>query len=458
MYRFTSISTQVAKDLGFSAVLGVYLVASITWAFKGDRTLLTFEFVYRLLFPVVLLVCFRKFAPPPKARLLLAGYVLLTLYMFAVAIFSEAPSDVVINTAKFLYPMLFVAALVFILHPRNFSSRLLYAIPVLGLIGAVQSLTLAVLIYSGHAPPLHDLVLVGYKNMIMPSFGVFGYAWGSIALGTPYQVFRAQSFFGEPTRMASFMEIVTLISWGLYRVRGSRWLLATAILGFITAVSCFSMTANVAAFLTGAFYFVVTRWRKAGYISPVLTLLAATMVVGLVLIYLRTATQFYDQSTSIVNMALGHADTEVSIRVRAFVNTMHLASDHPFGIGVIGVENSSILPQYQGAGDVIAPLVWLTSGGIIALVLQLVLLGYVMWTAVIPHVLEGGLRRHVALAFVILLFHHCVAGDWMDSLFLFLLASVIALDRYRFDVVAEATPQVVQSRAAASRAVNLKHG
>jgi len=432
MKNFVSISRRSARELSFSVLFGVYLIASMTWAFKADSTLLAFEFLCRLLLPIVLFIAYRKFVPPGKAQLVLVGYAAVIVYMFGVAVVSEAPTDVIVNTAKFLHPILFFFALVFVLHPANFSVRFLYAIPILGLIGAIQTLTLAALIYSGHAPPLNNVVLIGYKNFEMPSFGVFGYAWGSIALGTPYQVYRAQSFFGEPTRMASFMGVVTLISWGLYRVLRSRWFLVAAVLGLLTGFMCFSMTVDVVAFLTVVFYFVVTRWRKMGYAGPTTVSVLAVIAVLLVVSYLRLATSFYDQDLATTNMALGHADTEVSLRVEFVQDSLRLVRDHPFGIGVIGIEDSRILTQYPGAGSVIAPFEWTTKGGLIGLLLQLVLLGYVMKTIVVRQVREGGLQRYVALAFVLVLLHHCVAGEWMDAMFLFLLAAVLMLDRYNF--------------------------
>jgi len=427
-----SASRRSFSEGAFGALFALYAVASMTWAFKGDRTLLAFEFIYKLLFPLLLLLLFRKVVPPTKAQLLLALYIALVVYMFAIAMFSEAPMDVAANTVKFLYPLIFFAAALFILNPQNFTIRMLYAIPILGVLGAVQTLTLAGLIYTGHAPPLHILTLIGYKNFPMPTFGIFGYAWGSIALGTPYQVYRAQSYFGEPTRMASFMEIATVISWGLHRCERKRWQLIAAILGCITVVACFSMTADVVAMLTFGFYFVVTRWRRTGYIAPVIALATAGIAVAAVIAYLHAATIFYSESTKTVNLALGHAGTEVSVRQRFLWNSLRLARDHPLGIGVIGVEKSRILRLYPGAGDVIAPLVWLTEGGVIGLIIQLAILGFVFFRVVIPQVIAGGLARYVSLAFVICALHHCVAGDWMDTMFLFLLAAVIALDRYEF--------------------------
>lgn len=429
-----SASRRGLRELAFGILLAVYFIASMTWAFKADPALLNFEFAYRLLLPLLLVLCFAKIPPSPKAHVVLFSYVLLVAYMFAVAAFSEAPAEVVVNTAKFLYPVLFFAGLAFVLHPRNFSGKILYAVAILGIIGAVQTLTLAVLFYSGHAPPLHTVILIGYKNMPMPSFGIFGYAWGSLALGTPYQVYRAQSFFGEPTRMASFMEIATIISIGLYKCERKRWQLAAVMLGALTVFACFSMTADIVALLTIGFYFVVTRWRRSGFVAPVVTLCVVVVLVVLVLAYLQTATSFYQESQSTINLALGHANTEVGIRVRFLQNTLKLVRDHPFGIGVIGVETSRILRQYPGAGDVIAPLVWLTDGGVIGLVLQLAILGFIYSTVIVRQILEGGLKRFVALAFVICTLHHCVAGDWMDSMFLFLLAAVIAFDRYQFEL------------------------
>lgn len=411
------------------AGIALYFLASMTWFFATPVEL-RIGFTIRLLMPVLVFLALRRFAPPPAANLLLCLYGLLAAYMLISVLYSEVPSVVLINTVKYLYVLTFFLALLLVLRPQNVTYKYVLGPVVFGICCAIQALVLFALITTNHAPPLHHVILVGYKDLDMPSYGVFGYAWGTIRAGSLH-VYRAQSYFGEPTRMGAYMEFSTILSWGLYRfTQQKRWLVGAMICASALCIS-FSMTTYIVVFLSVILYLLITRWPKWGYAGPDVLFLASAVAITGVGIYIYSATSFYTKQLGFLNLGLGHADTEFTLRVDFLTNSLRLFRDHPFGIGVIGAETSKLLAiKYPGAGGLIAPLVWLVIGGITGLAIQLTAIVYVLKQLVIPHVRQGGIQRYIGLAFIAYILHQCVAGDWFDPLFFFLIASVVMLDRW----------------------------
>lgn len=425
-----NFSRQSVRDWVLCIALLLYIMAAHTWVFKTDSTLVLVELVFRTLIPLFLLLGFRKYVPPARARLLLWGYLFLALAAFFAALISEDPHLVLVNTAKYFYVLVFCFTLALILRPESFSLKYFRLIVIVGAVFALQTVVLFILIQSHRPPPSRELILVGYKNLPFLSYGAFGYGWGSIAAGQVFQVYRAQSFFPEPTRMASFQELCVILSWGLYRVTGDRRWLFTTLLCLSSFIIAFSMTGYIVMFLTATFYFVVRRFKQWKLMAPPLIGLLFVLAGATVVIYLNVATAFYGQAEAVINLALGHAPSELTYRVSFLTDSIRLFFHHPLGIGMIGMEDSRVLQRFPGAGGLIAPLEWLVTTGIVGLTIQLCILGFVLTKMAIPQILMGGIGRFVALAFVAQVLHHCVAGDWFDPLFFLVLWSLVMINTF----------------------------
>ncbi|MDP9263646.1 MAG: hypothetical protein M3O85_04905 [Acidobacteriota bacterium] len=433
---FFSSPARTARYLAFCVLLSLDLVAWQTWLFKADPLWIQVEFAIKLLTPIVLLSVFRCYVPPPKARILLALYALLILYVLALAPFSEDPALVLINTCKFLYAISILFVLFLIVRPAEFSLKFLYVPVFLGVLFSLQAVTVFTLVHTGHQPEGHIVTLVGYKNMKFLSYGILGYAASLMGGEGSVMVYRAQSFFGEPTRLASFLEVSAILAMGFYIVRRERKMLVAALLCATAWLLAFSMTGYVVGFLVVVFYFWTTSWRKWKYLAPALTAVIGALVVVAVLTYLKAAVALYAQP-GLVAFAFGHPGSEVTYRVGFVRESIRLFLDYPFGIGVIGVENSRILEKYPGAGGLIAPMVWVVIGGIVGLTLQLAIVLFAIFKVVFRQVQrKGRMERYIALAFVAQVLHHCVAGDWFDPLFFVMLASLILTDSYAFSFAA----------------------
>jgi hypothetical protein len=432
---FLSFPAGTVRYLVFAVLLSLDVIAWQTWAFKADPVWIQVEFAIKLLTPIVLLCVFRCYVPPPKARILLGLYALLMLYVLARVPFSEDPVLVLTNTCKFLYVVSTLLVLFLVVRPSEFSLKFLHVPVVLGVVFALQAITVFVLWVTGHAPQGHMVTLVGYKNLRFLSYGILGYAASLQAGEGALMVYRAQGFFGEPTRMASFQEVSTILALGFYAVRRDRKMLVAALLCATAWLLAFSMTGYVVGFLVVVFYFWTTSWRKWRYLAPALTAVIGALVVLAVLAYLEAAVNLYQQPGRVA-FAFGHPGSEVTYRVGFVRESLRLLLDYPFGIGVIGVENSRILEKYPGAGGLIAPLVWVVIGGIVGLTLQLAIVLFAILKVVFRQVqMKGRMERYIALAFVAQVLHHCVAGDWFDPLFFIMLASLILTDSYAFSFV-----------------------
>lgn len=425
-----SVDRQVARDGVFVFLLLVYVIAAHTWIFKTDAALVWVEVALKATIPVILLLGFKKFVPPSSARTLLWAYVLLLMSSLFVALISEAPLMVLFNTAKYFYILLFSLALSLILRPESFSLRYLRLFPVVGSVFALQTLVLFTMIQTHSPPPSKELILIGYKNLPFLSYGIFGYGWGSIAAGEVFQVYRAQSFFPEPTRMASFLELCLILGWGLYRTtRRGRWLLASILCG-CSFVITFSMTGYIVMFLTVILAFLALNLPRWKLMAPPLVAFFSIVATSMVIVYLKAATGFYGKAEAVLNLAFGHAPSELTYRVTFLTDSLRLFVDHPLGIGVIGIEESRILQVFPGAGGLIAPLEWLVKGGLFGLTLQLSILGFVFFKIAVPQIRRGGMARYVSLGFTAQVLHHCVAGDWFDPIFFLVLWSVVMLGAF----------------------------
>lgn len=433
MKIFTGILGKYKRDAVFCVLISIFLMASQTWLFKGDELLKKLEFVIRLITPIILIIFYKKYTLPPKAKVLFALYAILIFYVLLTILFSEKPELVALNTAKYLYTFTFPVALFLILRPRNFSYRFLYIIPYLGLFFSIQTIILFILIQTGNSPSSHYITLVGYKNLDVLSYGLWGYAHGMQALGTDLQIYRAQSFFGEPTGLACYLEVATILSFGLYRINKDKKMFLNSVLCAISLIITFSMTAYIVIFLTFFFYYVMINWKKLGYSAPIVFCLAAFLVITIILFYLMIATNndFYGQSK--LGMAFGHSRQELMVRYHFVVDSLRLFIEHPFGIGIIGTEDSPILQSYPNAGGRIAPFVWLGIAGLVGLVIQLTIILFTLKKIVVKQIkTPDRIERYVYVSFVALLLHHCLAGDWFDAMFFYLLVCIVVTDAYQF--------------------------
>lgn len=421
------------RDILLIVLICVFMVATETWLFKQDALLNKIGIAIRLAVPVLIIIFFRKHAILPKGKVLLALYGLLFFYLLCTVAFSENISLVALNTAKYSYMLTFPLALLIVLRPGNFTYKFLYAPVVLGLLFAVQTIVLFALIQAGHPPQSHMAILVASDNRPFLSYGLWGFAQGMNAIGTDLQVYRAQSFFGEPTNLASFLEVSTILSFGLYRIRNSKILLFSAILCAVALFLAFSMTAYVVIFLLLCFNYIVTRWKKMKLFAPAALILMICIIVASVTFYLQSATNpdFYARSKW--GMAFGHSSAEIAKREGVMMDSLRLLRDHPLGIGIIGVNDSAILKDYPRATANLAPLIWMNTTGLIGLALQLVIIFYILKKIVIRHIKSfGTIERYIGLSFVAVLLHHFLAGDWFTSMFFYLLIGLVATDACQF--------------------------
>jgi len=427
---------KLKRDIALFILVSIFLVASETWLFKGDVFLKKLEFAIRLVIPVMLVIFFRKYTITHKGKVLLVLYGILSLYMLFMVIFSENPNLVALNTVKYLYILAFSVALLLILSPSNFSYCFLYIPVYLGLFFSIQMIILFVLVQTGNPPPSYIVTLVGYKNMDVLSYGLWGYAHGVAAMGTPLQVYRSQSFFGEPTMLASFLEVSTILSFGLYKIKKDKKMLLISIICLICIILTFSMTAYIVIFLILIFCYFIKYLKKTPRLILSIVIVMIPLAVFFIVTYLNVATSDNFYGKSILGFAFGHSRNEIIFRWDSINNSLRLFRDYPFGIGFIGIEDSNILKNYPDAGGRIAPMVWLGYAGIVGFASQLTIIFYLLNNIIIKRVMiYNKIEQYISISLIACILHHCVAGDWFSSIFFYLLICTIATDAHQFSFI-----------------------
>lgn len=425
------------KDIVLFILVSIFLVTSETWLFKANTLLKYFEVASRILIPIIFIFFFRKYIVPHKGKTILFLYVIIVFYLLSISLFSENPSLVFINTVKYLYILAFPIAFLLILHPNNFSYSFLYIPVYLGLFFSLQTIILFILIQTGNPPPSNIVTLIAINNREVLGYGFWGYAHGMNAIGTPLQVYRAQSFFGEPTVFASFLEVSTILSFGIYKVKKDKKMLAISFICLISLILTFSMTAYIVIFLILIFCYFVKYLKKIPLLLPSIVIVMIPLTVFIIVVYLSSATgNFYNYGK--LGMAFGHSRSEITVRVDFIVNSLRLLRDYPFGIGFVG-EDSSIAANYIGAlRSRMAPFFWTTIAGMIGLIIQITIIFYLLKNIIIKRMMiYNKIERYISISLVACILHHCLAGDWFNSLFFYLLICAIATDAYQFSFYGE---------------------
>jgi len=416
-------------DTTLCIILAAYFLFTMMYL-RLTPTMVYVDFGIKLSIPILLVTAFRIHPLPATARTIMVLYVVLAAYTFLVSMTSEAPQLEVLNTAKYMYPLLFLLALFLILNPKTLSLRFLAVIPYLGALLAVQTIFVFISVQSGHAPPNQIIVLSAYKSMPYRNYGLLGFAEATRAAGTNLQVYRAQSFFLEPTRLACFLESAIILGYGLYSGKHRKRMLVCMLLSAVAFIITFSTTGYIAMFVTGIVFVFSKYGRRLGQIAPIAWVAAALVALACVYWYLVRIDTFYISGASVLNEAFGKSFTDVSHRLGSVQDSIRLVYDHPLGIGVISNEQSALIQNYLAAGDVIAPLHWLRIAGVLGVTLQLIVITTMLRMA-IRYIPAGGIESYVGLAFVANVVHHMVAGDWFDAKFFFLLACLVVMDAQR---------------------------
>jgi len=246
-------------------------------------------------------------------------------------------------------------------------------------------------------------------------------------------VYRAQSFFGEPTVFASFLEVSTILSFGLYKIKKDKKMLIISFICLISILLTFSMTAYIVIFLILIFCYFVKYLKKIPLLIPSIVIAMIPLTVFFIVTYLNVATSDNFYGRSILGFAFGHSRNEIIYRWGFIIDSLRLFRDYPFGIGFIG-EDSSIATNYIGAlRSRMAPFFWTTIAGVIGGIIQITIIFYLLKNIIIKRIMiYNKIERYISISLVACILHHCLAGDWFSSMFFYLLVCVIVTDAYRF--------------------------
>ncbi len=407
-----------------AALVVLHLLAADSWFFYQGILLNDLRRALLVGVPIALLVLARGLELPRFVRALLAGAWLAFIWAAIVTAFNGTSLKGPVLLLENFAPFVFLVGAAAATRDRTVRLTTMRALFWVGAVLSTQTLALFLLFFSNRLPSSHDLVLSGNRVLTEHSFGVFGYANGVLAADSPFTVYRAQSWFGEPSGLALFLEAT--LAFGLVTLRSSRrrrlhiaCLVATVLSMFLT----FSTGMQFAAVATLGVLLVGRMFRRYDYMSRFVTVVAV-LAIGFALVppTIRALNDFYQRSSGKVNIALGKSPRSSELRFAVASETWGFIESHPQGAGFAPLSEGPAADQVSEQTS-IAPLFWGLVLGIPGLALALVFF-FAMLGLVIRATDRGGTLRILGAALTAQTIQQISAGSWAAPTFLLLIAFV----------------------------------
>lgn len=345
-------------------------------------------------------------------------------------------------TLKYGLRILALIAILMILNTNRYSDKIIKFPIWIGVILSIQSILLFIMISSGNAPEPDYINVRGP----MRSYGIWGFApsitWGYNNLFIP----RVSSFFSESSNFARFLEYPIILSLGYYKIYGGKRYFFSLAVCLMSFVLTFSLTGYLALFL-GFFVFYMLRTKNIP--SKLFVLILCTLFILSFHIYQKkTYINNPDQRTLIQHMLLSkYADALRSPedirglyggRVYSAIEATKLFFEYPLGIGLLNNADIDILNKYGEEGYTTIHLYgafwfWLVKTGFVGISI-IILIFYIVlrkmktfWSD------KKDIRTYVSIAFISISIHQLITGDWMDPMFLFVMALILAYKKRNYE-------------------------
>ncbi len=417
------VGPPAARRRLIAALVILEVLAADSWFFYQTTLLNDLRRGLLVAVPLVLLVLSRGVELPRFVRVLLVGAWIAFIWgAIATAVSGtslKGPLLLLQNFAPFVF--LFGAAAA--TRDRTVRWTTMRALFWVGAALSIQTIVLFLLFAYHRVPGSYDLVLSGNRVLTERNFGVLGYANAVLALDSPSTVYRAQSWFGEPSGLALFLEAT--LAFGLVTLRSSprrrlhiACLVATGLSMFLT----FSTGMQFAAVATVAVLLVGRMLSRYDHLSRFITVVAVlTIGSALVPLTIRALNNFYQRSTT-TSIALGKSAGDSGLRFRVARETLGFIGSHPQGAGFAPLSEGPAAGQVSEPTS-IAPLFWGLLLGLPGLALAL-LFFLAMLGLVIRAIDRGGTLMILGAALAAQTIHQISSGSWTASIFLLLIAFV----------------------------------
>jgi hypothetical protein len=415
-----------------AALVVLYVLAADSFLFYQGGFLNALRRVLLLVVPLALLIAARSAQLPRFVRALLTGAVAGFVWGAIVTAFTGSTLKGPALLLQYFAPFLFLIGAATVSRDRAVRMTMMRVLFWVGTILSVQTVLLFALFLTNRTPSSHTLVLSGNRVLTEHTFGILGYANGVLAADSPLTVYRAQSWFGEPTGLALFLEAT--LAFGLVTLKSSgRRRRHIAGIG-VTALSMFLTFSTGMQFAAIAAIAVLLVGRMAGRYDYTTRLIsaAAVLAIGLALVppTIRALNDFYQRNTGRVTVALGKSPVSSGTRGRVAGETWGFIESHPQGAGFAPLSEGPAADNVsEPPGS--APLFWGLVLGVPGLALALAFF-FAILGLVIRASGQGGAQAILATALGAQTIHQISAGSWAAGSFFLLISFVsweLALQR-----------------------------
>ena len=326
-------------------------------------------------------------------------------------------------------------AIMMVLNRNRYSENVIRFPIIIGVILSVQSILLFIMIITGTAPePNYINLSVGE----MRNYGILGFCpsieWGHNDLYIP----RLSSFFSESSNFAVFLEYPIILSLGYYKIcGGKRYLLSLGV-----CLLCFILTFSLTGYIALTFSVVLFHSLKKKTMGKIAVLIFMSAVVFSFHIYSKiTYIDNPAERTAIQHILFSkYADALRSPedirgmyggRVYSSIENSKLFFENPFGIGLLQNEDIDILKKqgteaYTTIHIFGAFWFWLVKTGFVGMLILLLIFGITIKKMKNFMYDKTDIRNYISIAFISIFLHHFISGDWIDPMFLFVMALILS--------------------------------
>jgi hypothetical protein len=367
-------------------------------------------------------------------------YSMLLMYGLLIATLNQQFTLSFPVTLKYGLRILALIAILMVLNTNRYSDGVVKFPIFIGVILSIQSILLFIMITSGNAPePDYINIRGGIRN-----YGIWGFCpsiqWGYNNLYVP----RVSSFFSEPSNFAIFLEYPIILSLGYYKIYGGKRYLFSLIVCLLCFILTFSWTGYFALFV-GFLMFYMLKKKNIG-----------RLVISIFMIALVYSFHMYSKEAYIDNPAERNVIQHILFskyadalrspedirglyggRVYSAIENTKLFFESPAGVGLLQNEDIDILNKYGEEPYTTIHVYgafwfWLVKTGFVGMFI--ILLIFCITLKKIKTFLydKTDIRNYISIAFISIAMHHFISGDWIDPMFLFVMALILAYKRRNY--------------------------
>lgn len=358
--------------------------------------------------------------------------------LIAVSIIPDFFNGTIISGVRmalsYILPIIMYICVINYGEKEKYMSKTIWRIPIwFGLFISLLGILNFFLRFTGY--PLESTVTYVEKfgnNMEFFQFGLgVSSSWGELAGKTMY---RVQTYFIEPSKMAMFLLIPLYLSW--YSFKESKKLFALVefiilLFAFLLTMSRAGILAFIGSYLLGA---IIKRKRttlKRATCKDLKRLVLSGMVfvIGAVcFVYVLVYFSEFFPDMEFLFVGITDENGKANLIRNETVSTSFILNQfvsNPLGSGF-----GSILELNKVTNLANAFILWLVIGGIPAVVILI----FLMWKLLMHYYIPGinsydGVQHAFASAFMALTIHSLSYGTWMTSEYLLTIAGMVLLQR-----------------------------